>query len=257
MAQPIFRFAPSPNGRLHLGHAYSALLNERMAHEHGGKLLLRIEDTDQTRCKPEFAAACIDDLAWLGISFEPDRRIQSEHFADYEQALARVWRMDAIYPCFCSRKQVEAQATAERDLAGQPFYGGTCRGRSRDQAEALIASGAQHGWRLKTEASPAAGWGDVMIAKRHVGSCYHIAVVVDDALQGVTHVVRGQDLEQATTIHAQLQRLLGLPHPHYTHHPLLRHETGRKLAKSAGDTSLAELRIAGITPDQIRAELGF
>jgi len=125
------------------------------------------------------------------------------------------------------------------------------------RAEALIASGAQHGWRLKTEATPAVVWGDAMIAKRHVGSSYHIAVVVDDALQGVTHVVRGRDLEQATTIHELLQTLLGLPNPHYTHHPLISHETGRKLAKSAGDTSLAELRTAGITSGQIRAELGF
>jgi glutamyl-Q tRNA(Asp) synthetase len=257
MAQPIFRFAPSPNGRLHLGHAYSALLNERRAKEAGGKLLLRIEDTDQTRCKPEFVAACVDDLAWLGISFEPNVRIQSEHFADYESVLARLWRMDAIYPCFCSRKQAEAEAKAERDPEGQPFYGGTCRGLSHGEAEALIASRAQHGWRLKTEATPAAVWGDVMIAKRHVGSCYHIAVVVDDALQGVTHVVRGQDLEQATTIHERLQSLLRLPKPRYTHHQLIRHETGRKLAKSAGDTSMAELRTAGMTPDQIRAELGF
>jgi len=257
MVLPIFRFAPSPNGRLHLGHAYSALLNERLAQEKGGKLLLRIEDTDQSRCKPEFVAACVDDLIWLGISFEPNIRIQSEHFADYEQALAKLWRMDATYPCFCSRKQAEAKARLERDPEGQPHYGGTCRGLSRGEAETLIASGARHGWRLRTEASPAAIWGDVMIAKRHVGSSYHIAVVVDDALQGVTHVVRGQDLEQATTIHERLQTLLGLPNPHYSHHPLIKHETGRKLAKSAGDASLAELRIAGITPDQIRAELGF
>ena len=257
MAQPIFRFAPSPNGRLHLGHAYSALLNERMAKEMGGKLLLRIEDTDQTRCKPDFVTACIDDLRWLGVSFEPNIRIQSEHFADYEQALARLWRTGAVYPCFCSRKQAETHARPERDPDGQPHYGGTCRGLSHGEAEALIASGAQHGWRLKTEATPAAGWGDVMIAKRQVGSCYHIAVVVDDALQGVTHVVRGQDLEEATSIHERLQTLLGLPKPHFTHHPLIRHETGRKLAKSAGDTSLAELRTAGITPNQIRAELGF
>ena len=257
MAQPIFRFAPSPNGRLHLGHAYSALLNERMAKAVGGKLLLRIENTDQARCKPEYITACIDDLRWLGIAFEPNIRIQSEHFADYEQTLARLWRLEAVYPCFCSRKQTEAQTRPQRDPDGQPHYGGTCRGLSPSDAEALIASRVQHGWRLKTDTSPAAGWGDVMIAKRHVGSCYHIAVVVDDALQGVTHVVRGQDLLQATTIHQRLQTLLGLPKPRYTHHPLIRHETGRKLAKSAGDTSLAELRVAGITPDQIRAELGF
>jgi len=257
MALPIFRFAPSPNGRLHIGHAYSALLNERMAREAEGKLLLRIEDTDQSRCKPEFVAACVDDLAWLGILFEPHIRIQSEHFTDYESALAKLWHMDVVYPCFCSRKQVEARAKAERDPDGQLLYGGTCRGLSRREAESLIAGGAQHGWRLKTEATPAAIWGDVMIAKRQVGSCYHIAVVVDDALQGVTHVVRRQDLEQATTIHEFLQVLLDLPIPHYTHHPLIRHETGRKLAKSAGDTTLAELRTAGITPGQIRVELGF
>jgi glutamyl-Q tRNA(Asp) synthetase len=257
MAQSVFRFAPSPNGRLHLGHAYSALLNERMAKETGGRLLLRIEDTDETRCKPEFIKACIDDLEWLGIVFEPRPRIQSEHFHDYDQALARLWTMNAIYPCFCSRKEVATHALPAHDPEGQPLYGGTCSQLSRDEAKALIAAGKQHGWRLRTQDTPAAIWGDVMIAKRHVGSSYHIAVVVDDTLQGVTHVVRGKDLEAATSIHLLLQDRLGLPHPVYHHHELIRTDEGRKLAKSARDKSLAELRAEGVAAGEIKKQLGF
>ncbi|MDE2383678.1 MAG: tRNA glutamyl-Q(34) synthetase GluQRS [Alphaproteobacteria bacterium] len=257
MPSARFRFAPSPNGRLHLGHAYSALLNEQMARQAGGALLLRIEDTDQTRCKPEFTHACIADLHWLGIAFAPNPRIQSEHFEDYDAALRKLWELDAIYPCFCSRKQVAGHARSGHDPDGQPHYGGTCAGLSREVAESKMAAAEQHGWRLRTAGTDAASWGDVMIAKRHVGSCYHIAVVVDDALQGITHVVRGQDLQAATPIHLLLQDLLGLPHPAYHHHALVQDGAGRKLAKSAGDTSLAELRAEGFTPARIRAQLGF
>jgi glutamyl-Q tRNA(Asp) synthetase len=257
MVQPVFRFAPSPNGRLHLGHAYCALLNERMAKEAGGRLLLRIEDTDETRCKPEFVQACIDDLNWLDIAFEPNPRVQSLHFADYEIALTRLWELDAVYPCFCSRKQVAETAQAVHDPDGQLLYGGTCSALSRAEAAARISHGAQHGWRLRTEGTQAAIWGDVMIAKRHVGSSYHIAVVVDDALQGVTHVVRGKDLEAATSIHHLLQDSLGVLHPVYHHHDLIRTDDGRKLAKSAKDRSLAELRTEGVTAAEIRKQLGF
>jgi glutamyl-Q tRNA(Asp) synthetase len=257
MLPPVFRFAPSPNGRLHLGHAYSALLNEQMARAAGGRLLLRIEDTDQTRCKPELTTQCIADLDWLGIRFEAAPRIQSDHFEEYDKALQQLWKLDAIYPCFCSRKQVAMRALKTTDPDRQPHYGGTCKGLPRELAEANIAAGAQHGWRLKTENGPAAIWGDVMIAKRHVGSSYHIAVVVDDAAQSVTHVVRGQDIEAATSIHLLLQDLLGLPHPHYHHHKLITDGSGRKLAKSAHDKSLAELRAEGVSPGEIRQHLGF
>ncbi|MFN0194725.1 MAG: tRNA glutamyl-Q(34) synthetase GluQRS, partial [Aestuariivirga sp.] len=221
MPIPVFRFAPSPNGHLHLGHAYSALLNEKMARDAGGRLLLRIEDTDQTRCKPEFTRQIFDDLAWLGLSWEGPVRIQSEHFDDYDANLALLWGMGKIYPCFCSRKEAAANALVSLDPDGQPHYGGACRSLSREATRARIASGAQHGWRVDMTAcdDPAAAiWGDAMIAKRHVGSYYQIAVVTDDHLQGVTHVVRGRDIEPATPLHTLLQRLLGFSAPHYHHH---------------------------------------
>jgi glutamyl-Q tRNA(Asp) synthetase len=260
MARPVYRFAPSPNGFLHLGHAYSALLNARLAAETGGRLLLRIEDTDESRARPEFTSAILDDLAWLGLSWEEPVRVQSAHFADYEAALARLWAMEAIYPCFCSRKQAQQQAPAGRDPDGQPLYGGTCRGLSADIAREQIAGGAVHGWRVAMAAfgDPAAAvWGDAMIAKRKVGSSYHIAVVTDDALQGVTHVVRGKDIEPATPLHGLLQRLLGLPAPHYLHHELIRDAAGQKLSKSSGSTALRQLRADGVTPADIRRQLGF
>lgn len=260
MSQPVFRFAPSANGRLHLGHAYSALLNDRMAKEAGGRFLVRIEDTDQTRCTPALAAAALEDLAWLGLTWEQPVRVQSEHFDDYDVMLAKLWAMGAIYPCFCSRKESAAMALAAKDPDGQPLYGGTCRGLSKAEAQSRIASGAIHGWRIDMKAegdSAAAVWGDVVIAKKRVGSSYHIAVVTDDALQGVTHVVRGKDMEPATPIHKLLQRRLGLPAPHYHHHGLILDAHGHKLSKSLKSKSLAVLREAGAMAADIRKQLGF
>jgi glutamyl-Q tRNA(Asp) synthetase len=258
MSRPVFRFAPSPNGFLHLGHAYSALLNARMAQEAGGRLLLRIEDTDETRARPEFVTAILEDLEWLGLSWEEPVRVQSEHFGEYEENLRNLWSMKAIYPCFCSRKEAAALALATRDPEGQPHYGGTCKQISRMEAERRIADGEVHAWRLDTSIdADASAWGDAVIAKRRVGSSYHIAVVTDDAIQGVTHVVRGKDIEAATPLHMLLQRLLGLPSPHYFHHGLILDETGEKLSKSRGSTSLRHLRQAGVTAREIRARLGF
>lgn len=260
MSQPVFRFAPSANGLLHVGHAYSALLNARMAEEMGGRLLVRIEDTDQTRCTPEFAERALDDLAWLGLTWEQPVRVQSEHFADYDAMLGRLWAIDAIYPCFCSRKEANAGALPTLDPDGVAHYGGTCRSLPKAEALDRISAGAIHGWRIgmgRVGTPAAAIWGDVVIAKKKVGSCYHIAVVTDDALQGVTHVVRGRDIEPATPIHLLLQELLGLPHPHYHHHKLIHDDEGRKLAKSRGSVSLADLRAAGATPRDIRKRLGF
>lgn len=260
MSRPVFRFAPSPNGYLHLGHAYSALLNARMAAELNGRLLLRIEDTDETRSRPEFIAAIYEDLAWLGLEWQQPVRIQSAHFADYEANLLRLWEMGAIYPCFCSRKEATASALSMRDPDGQPQYGGTCRDLAKDRAERQIAHGAIHGWRIDMARSgdnDAAPWGDAMIAKRHVGSSYHIAVVTDDALQGVTHVVRGKDIEPATPLHMLLQRQLGLPAPHYHHHDLITDSEGRKLSKSLASTSLRQLQAEGMTADDVRRRLGF
>lgn len=260
MSQPVFRFAPSPNGFLHLGHAYSALLNARMAEEAGGRLLLRIEDTDESRARPEFVAAIFEDLAWLGLRWEEPVRIQSEHFADYETNLARLWEMGAVYPCFCSRKEAQARALSSRDPDGQLHYGGTCRTMPRAAAQLRIARGEIHGWRVdmaRAGDAAAAVWGDAMIAKRRVGSSYHIAVVTDDAIQGVTHVVRGRDIEPATPLHRLLQRCLGLPEPRYHHHDLIRDAEGQKLSKSLGSTSLRQLRAEGATPDDVRRRLGF
>lgn len=260
MNRPVFRFAPSPNGFLHLGHAYSALLNARLAAEAEGRLLLRIEDTDVSRSRPEFIAAIYEDLNWLGLRWEEPVRIQSEHFADYEANLARLWGMGAVYPCFCSRKQALAHALPTRDPDGQPHYGGTCRALPRPEAVQRIEQGHIHGWRLdmaRIGDAEAAVWGDAMIAKRQVGSSYHIAVVTDDALQGVTHVVRGQDIAPATPLHKLLQRQLGLPTPHYFHHELLRDAAGQKLSKSVGSTALRKLRADGVTAEDIRRRLGF
>ncbi len=260
MSQPVFRFAPSANGRLHLGHAYSALLNAQMAREAGGRLLIRIEDTDQTRCTPELAGLALDDLAWLGLTWEQPVRVQSQHFADYDASLEKLWAMAAIYPCFCSRTEAAATALDSSDPDNQKHYGGRCRHISREKAEARIASGATHGWRIDMARfgdAQASAWGDMMIAKQKVGSSYHIAVVTDDALQGITHVVRGKDIEAATPVHMLLQRLLGLPTPHYLHHDLIADEGGTKLSKSLKSQSLAALREGGVTPADIRKRLGF
>jgi glutamyl-Q tRNA(Asp) synthetase len=257
MPQPVFRLAPSPNGRLHLGHAYSALLNEQMARESNGRLLLRIEDTDVTRATATFTQHLIDDLRWLGLTWEEPVRIQSQHFADYDMALHRLWDEDLIYPCFCSRKIAARDGLPGKDPDGQPYYAGTCRLLPRRDAEGRMQSGKAHGWRLKTKGTPAHVWGDVTIAKPRTGSWYHIAVVVDDALQGVTHVVRGQDVEQATSIHTLLQQHLGLPTPHYHHHRLICDDAGQKLSKRIGSRSLGSLQEEGATADGLRQKLGF
>ncbi len=269
--QPVFRFAPSPNGRLHLGHAYSALLNEKLALESGGRLLLRMEDTDTTRCNPEFVKAAAEDLAWLGICFEEPYRIQSQHMADYQAALEKLQAMNLLYPCTCSRQAKNRAATnrAVTDPDGVPLYPQTCHRHGAKPGE-------PHALRLKMDDAIArlqeplfkregdgdwivdpTEWGDVILARRDIGTSYHLSVVVDDALQGVTHIVRGKDMEAATSIHRLLQELLGLPHPTYHHHQLVMHDEGRKLSKSEGDQSLAALRDGGKTPMQVRRMLGF
>lgn len=260
MAAPVFRFAPSSNGELHLGHAYSALLNEKMAREAGGRLLLRIEDTDRTRCTMAFARTIFADLSWLGIDFEQPVRVQSEHMAEYLANLNLLWAMGAAYPCFCSRKRMVAHPSGQRDPDGLPHYGGTCRLLPQDDAKTLIAARKPHAFRLdmaRCGDAAAAVWGDVAIARPINGSSYHIAVVTDDALQGVTNVVRGTDIEPATPVHKLLQRLLGLPTPRYHHHPLIRDSLGQKLSKSLKSTGLASLRARGENAASIRKRLGF
>jgi glutamyl-Q tRNA(Asp) synthetase len=264
-----FRFAPSPNGHLHLGHAYSALLNARMARDAGQRFLIRIEDIDTTRCTPELTAEALEDLEWLGLISEAPVRHQSQHLADYREALVKL----PTFPCFCTRKTVEA-ASEDKDPEGQPIYPGTCRALSADEVQARI--GETHALRLKTrEALESCAnrlfyfeggewirarpefWGDVVIARKDIGTSYHLAVVVDDALQEITHVVRGEDLRAATSVHRLLQALLDLPVPVYTHHKLIGDEAGRKLSKSAGSNSLRNLRAEGVAAAQIRQSLGF
>lgn len=288
--QPVFRFAPSPNGRLHLGHALSALTNQALARQLGGRLLLRIEDIDATRCRPEFEAAIHEDLAWLGIAFDDVVRRQSEHFSDYASALGGLQTRGLVYSCFCSRSEVKRATAARRAEAGgswrvdpdnAPLYPGACWALDPDEAARRVATGAPHVLRLAMDraigavggpavypvfdaggatmpvAADPARWGDVVLARKDTPTSYHLSVVVDDALQGVTHVVRGQDLEAATDIHVVLQRLLGLATPLYHFHPLLLDDGGDKLAKSRGSESLADLRAQGVTAGEIRTRLGF
>jgi glutamyl-Q tRNA(Asp) synthetase len=278
---PILRFAPSPNGALHLGHAYSALFNERIAEEINGCVLLRIEDLDRTRCKPQFVAGIIDDLAWLGLRFPAPPRRQSEHGDDYAAALARLDERGLVYPCFCSRAEVKRASNGQRDPDGAPLYPGTCRGLSSAEARDRIARGHRAAFRLDMkraiDAAPAGlgwaeygegavasrrsaapeVWGDVILRGRDLAASYHLAVVVDDALQGVTDVARGRDLLAATAVHRLLQALLGLAEPRYRHHRLVLDRDGAKLSKSRQSVSLAELRATGLAPDGVRAALGF
>jgi glutamyl-Q tRNA(Asp) synthetase len=286
---PVFRFAPSPNGYLHLGHAYSALLNFDLARMSGGRLLLRIEDIDTARCRPEFEAAIDEDLGWLGIAWESPVRRQSEHLADYRQALEKLSAQGLIYPSFESRAEIaslvaqrEAHAPWPRDPDGAPLYPGTAKLLSPDARAGLIESGVPYalrldmaaacarcgelGW-LERGAGPdgetgavrarAEAWGDVILARKETPTSYHLAVVVDDALQGVTEVVRGRDLFHATGVHRLLQQLLGLPSPAYRHHGLIPDASGRKLSKSTASTGLRELRAEGATPADIRRLVGL
>lgn len=289
MPPPVFRFAPSPNGYLHLGHAYSALLNFDLARERGGKFLLRIEDIDATRCRPEFEAAICEDLAWLGLAWETPVRRQSEHFAAYREAIDKLSGQGLIYPSFESRAEIarlvaarEQHAPWPRDPDGAPLYPGTAKSLSSAERERLIASGAPFALRLDMDAAigragrlawreqgtgPAGetgevlarpqAWGDVILARKEARTSYHLSVVVDDALQGVTDVVRGQDLFWSTSVHRLLQHLLGFPQPAYRHHRLIRDEAGQKLSKSTQATGLRELRAAGATPAKIRQLVGL
>jgi glutamyl-Q tRNA(Asp) synthetase len=281
--QRVFRFAPSPNGYLHLGHAYSALLNFWLAKECGGRFLLRIEDIDRGRSRPDFEAAIYEDLAWLGLFWEAPVRRQSEHFDDYARALERLDALGVIYPCDCSRGDI-ARAVSERknwprDPDGAPLYPGTCRDKPRrplrdivghgvalriDMDKATALAGARMEWieydacgqAAETSAAPS-DWGDVVLARKDTPTSYHIAVVVDDALQGVTDVVRGQDLRSSTSLHRLLQTLLELPAPAYRHHELILDPHGEKLAKSRESKNLRQMREAGVTPQQVRGMLGF
>jgi glutamyl-Q tRNA(Asp) synthetase len=279
---PVFRFAPSPNGLLHLGHALSALLNHDMAKAAGGRLLLRIEDIDRTRCRPEYEAAIYEDLAWLGIEWERPVRRQSEHFSEYRTALDRLAAQGLVYPAFESRGEIARLVAARepwpRDPDGGPLYPGD--GRDLSPEERARRAGEDHALRLHMKAALArvdgaltwtetgdgspreiaanpAAWGDVILGRKDTPTSYHLSVVLDDALQGVTHVVRGQDLYHATSVHRLLQALLGLPAPVYHHHRLVLDRDGNKLAKRDPSTTLADLRAQGWTAGAVRAAVGL
>ncbi|WP_253609879.1 MULTISPECIES: tRNA glutamyl-Q(34) synthetase GluQRS [unclassified Bradyrhizobium] len=286
---PVFRFAPSPNGYLHLGHAYSALLNHDLARQSGGRLLLRIEDIDATRCRPEFEQAIYEDLAWLGIAWKTPVRRQSEHFAAYRAAIDRLSADGLVYPSFESRAEIarlvaerEAGGAWPRDPDGAPLYPGPAKSLSAEARDWLIGQGAPFALRLDMGAARAragelrwreagegpAGesgdvvarpeaWGDVILARKETPTSYHLSVVIDDALQGVTDVVRGVDLFWSTSVHRLLQELLGLPAPNYRHHRLIRDAAGQKLSKSTQATGLRELRAAGASPAGIRRLVGL
>jgi len=287
--RPVFRFAPTPNGELHLGHAYSALFTSTAAKAGGGRFLLRIEDIDQTRCRRQFETQIYEDLAWLGLDWERPARRQSEHFADYARALSKLDAMGLIYPCFATRKQIAEAAARERqsvfDPDGAPIYPGLFRDQPKAEMEARKSTGEPFAIRLHMERAMLAAqaklkgsrltfceidadghktsrlasperWGDVVLARKDAPASYHLAVVVDDALQGVTHVTRGRDLFAATGVHRLLQLLLGLAEPIYHHHRLIVDPQGRKLSKSNLDISLRCLRAEGKTPHDVICMVG-
>lgn len=276
-----FRFAPSPNGRLHIGHAYSALLNEQMARESGGQLFLRIEDIDQTRCTDALEQAIYEDLKWLGVTWEEPVRRQSEHFDSYQSALKELITLGLVYPTNMSRGEIKSRVKDfeakgkdwPRDPDGAPIYPSEERAYASQKRLEIINGSKPFAWRLDVcqalqgmgslswlegrdnltsiTADPAI-WGDVILSRSDAPSSYHLSVVIDDAVQGITKVVRGKDLFHATSIHRLLQTLLGLPAPTYYHHLLILDQDGRKLSKSIQSTGITELRKSGMTASDIR-----
>jgi glutamyl-Q tRNA(Asp) synthetase len=276
MSSAVLRFAPSPNGYLHLGHAYSALYTDLWASQLGGTFLLRLEDTDTTRCKPEFAAAIVEDLRWLGLGWPKPVMVQSERFPTYAAFADRLWARGLLYHCDCSRQEVAERATST-DPDGAPVYDGKCRlqgiagGPDRqiqsrlDLHKAVALTGPLSFTvlgptpfdRPQIRYARPELWGDVVLQRKGTPTSYHLSVVIDDDAQGITHVTRGRDMEAATDIHVLLQMLLGLRQPIYNFHRMLLGEDGRKLSKSKGSPSLRDLRASGKTAGAVRAELGF
>ena len=288
MTKPVFRFAPSPNGHLHLGHAYSALLNQKMAREAGGKLLLRIEDIDITRCTPELEAQVLRDLEWIGFEWDEEPRRQSEHFDEYREALEKLNRLELIYPSNLSRSEIKKIILEKKaqgiewlnDPDGTPLYPGNERELSKSQRIELQKSSDNFALRLdiqatknyavdelrwtetshnqnkKITANPLV-WGDVIIGRKDFPVSYHLCCTLDDALQGITHVVRGKDQYEATSIHILMFKILELEKPNYHHHKLIEDDNHQKLSKSEKHTSLIDLRKSGITANQIKEKLGF
>ena len=277
---PILRFAPSPTGRLHLGNGFSALYTFDVARRLGGKLLLRIEDIDFDRCRPEYEVALLADLDWLGLTWERPVRRQSEHMDDYAAALARLNEEKLTYPCFCTRKQIASEIAAAASAPHGPdgaLYPGTCRNLTVDERQGRREGGEAYAIRLdcaqaRKRLSPGLSWydrsrgkqllnaelhGDVVLARKDIRTSYHLAVTVDDALQGVTRVTRGQDLFVSSHVHRLLQALLDLPTPEYDHHSLINDEHGVRLAKRHRGNSLTDLRKLGMDPVDLRKSFGF
>jgi glutamyl-Q tRNA(Asp) synthetase len=270
------RFAPSPTGFLHLGHAYSALIAWRRAREGGGRFLLRLEDIDPGRCRPEFARAILEDLEWLGLDWDGEVRVQSEHLAEYQAVLDALSARGLLYPCFCTRadiqREVAAAAHAPHGPEGAPRYPGTCGALSADERAARLAAGVPHALRLDMRRALSAvsdvltfeeegegnivcnpaQFGDVVLARKDAPASYHLCVTHDDALQGVTLVTRGEDLKPATHLHRLLQALMGWPATRYAHHRLLLDASGRRLAKRDKAATLRDLRAQGVPPGEVR-----
>ena len=278
--QPVFRFAPSPNGALHLGHAYSALVNFDAATAANGRFLIRVEDIDRARCTASLERAMFDDLAWLELEWETPVRRQSEHFSDYRQALDLLEEEGLTYRSQLSRGDVRRIVEAEeakgevwpRDPDGAPLFPGRAYEPETTDEDATFAVrldmkaaiervGSALSWEegdpANVQQADPTKWGDVVLARRDTPTSYHLSVVVDDALQGVTNVVRGTDLFDATAVHVLLQKLLGFDHPHYVHHPLILGDDGRKLSKSNKDTSLSSLREAGLQLSDVKRMIGL
>jgi len=273
----VTRFAPSPTGRLHIGHGWSALMAMDFARGTGGQIRLRIEDIDGTRSRPEHVDGIIEDLSWLGVEWDGEVVLQSQRLALYDAALDRLRAMGLVYPCFCTRAEIAAEIAASGSAPHGPegpVYPGTCRNMTESERSARIAAGDAHCWRLDmAQAVSQAGaleWrdmdagavaahperaGDVVLARKDAPTSYHLAATLDDADMGITHVLRGQDLRAATDIHRLLQALLALPTPVYRHHPLLVDAQGRRLAKRTGGIALADLRESGVDPARLRADL--
>ncbi|MGV6813260.1 MAG: tRNA glutamyl-Q(34) synthetase GluQRS [Brevirhabdus sp.] len=278
----ITRFAPSPTGPLHLGHAYSAMLAYDMAQRAGGLFLLRIEDIDQTRARPEWEEQIFDDLHWLGLDWPEPVMRQSDRMASYREALERLNEMGLIYACTCRRRDIDEAARAPQE-GGAPVFGpdglvypGTCRGAGHDKTGAalrlnmsralesltgalsFVETGPEHAGRIALNTADLIRQvGDVVLARRDMGTSYHLSVVVDDAAQDVSDVVRGEDLFEATAIHVVLQRLLKLPTPRYHHHRLIRDEAGKRLAKRDDARAISKFRADGITPQDLRQRVGL
>lgn len=263
------RFAPSPTGHLHLGHAYAAKVAFDLAREHNGRFLLRHEDIDSSRVRPEYYQQIEADLRWLGLQWDGEILKQSDRQSAYTEALEILKQLDLVYPCFCTRKDIQQSLSAPHGAA-EHIYPGTCRDIPIQYSNKRIAAGEAHAWRFnaikaaslhgeltfndlrfgKTRVNPNTN-GDAVLARKDIGVAYHLAVVVDDAYQNITHVTRGDDLLESTHIHRQLQAVLNLPEPTYLHHPCVCDETGKRLAKRDDARSIYSLREQGLTPEAV------